>query len=201
MNETLAKLRSSQLVTTFGIGSIVDAPECSVMIAGQDFWDLDLTDTIHEPRLQKKLNVAEFRTPKACRRVGGHDTDPAIPAVRFPLWHFCPSCRRLAEIREFGGVRETVCRACSEPKNPKQLVPARFVVACEDGHISDFPWYWWVHRNASCVRPELEISTSGRSTTLSSISVSCRTCKRSETLEKIFEAGQLAPVCCQGTRP
>jgi hypothetical protein len=195
MNDTIAKLRSAQLVTTFGIGSIVDAPDCSVMIAGQDSWQSDRMDVINEPRLQRKLRVSEFRAPKAWRK----GEEPAVPAVRFPRWHFCPGCRTLADIADFGGLAVTICRACAGDE--KKLVPARFVVACEDGHIHDFPWHWWVHRGAACLQSELEISSSGRSTTLSSITVSCRKCKRAETLERVFEPGSLAPVACQGHRP
>ena len=199
---TIAKLRSAQVITTFGIGAIVDAPDCSVMIAGQDFWLPDRTDVIHEPRLQRKLGISEFRVPKPWKKPKfGQPDNPAIPAVRFPLWHFCPECRKLADLRQFGGLRETICRACSTKYDEKRLVPARFVVACEDGHITDFPWHWWVHRGAACLNAELEISSTGRSTTLSSITVKCRKCDRAETLERVFDPGELAPLPCQGDRP
>ena len=199
---SIPKLRSAQLITTFGIGSIVDTPEWSCMIAGQDFWRADLMNIIHEPRLQRKLSVSEFRTPKPWKKPQpGQQEIAAIPAVRFPLWHFCPQCRRLAELEQFGGSSETTCRACSTKNDPKRLIPARFVVACEDGHITDFPWHWWVHRGNACLNPELEISSTGRSTTLSSISVTCRKCKRSATLEKVFDPGELASLSCPGHRP
>lgn len=202
MSQTIAKLRSAQLVTTFGIGSIVDAPECSIMIAGQDSWQPDRMDRIHEPRLQRKLSVTEFRAPQAWKRPKrGQAENPAVPAVRFPLWHFCPECRRLAHLDDFGGVNETICRGCSRGRVKKRLVPARFVVVCEDGHITDFPWHWWVHRGAACLNSELEISGTGRSTTLGSISVTCRTCERAETLERVFEPGAIAPCPCNGQRP
>jgi hypothetical protein len=199
---TIAKLRPSQLITTFGIGCIVDAPDCSIMIAGQDFWRLDLTDVLHEPRLQRKLAVTEFRVPKPWKKppYGQHE-NPSVPAVRFPLWHFCPSCRKLAELSQFGGTQETNCRACSTRYDQKRLVPSRFVVACEEGHICDFPWYWWVHRGAICMNAELEISSTGRSTTLGSITVRCRKCSLSATLERVFDPGELASITCRGNRP
>lgn len=199
----VTKLRSAQLVTTFGIGSIVDAPDCSVMIAGQDFWDKeDRTDSIREPRLERILHVSEFRAPKAWRKPtqGQHEL-VSVPAVRFPLWHFCGHCHRLADLADFGGKSEIVCRRCPPDTEEKRLIPSRFVVACEDGHITDFPWYWWVHRGAACQHAELEISSSGRSTTLGSLTVSCRKCGRSENLEGVFDPGSLAPIRCQGHRP
>jgi hypothetical protein len=199
---SIPKLRSAQLITTFGIGSIVDTPEWSGMIAGQEFWQADRMNIIHEPRLQRKLSISEFRTPKALKKPRHGQLElGAVPAVRFPLWHFCPQCRRLAHLDDFGGPSVTICRACSTKNDPKQLIPSRFVVACEDGHIADFPWHWWVHRGAACLNSELEISSTGRSTTLSSISVACRKCKLSASLEKIFDPGELASIPCPGQRP
>lgn len=196
------KLRSAQLITTFGIGSIVDTPDWSGMVAGQDFWRADRMNVIHEPRLQRKLSVSEFWTPKAWKKPQrGQAEVVSVPLVRFPLWHFCPQCRRLADLEWFGGSAETICRACSTRNDSKRLVPARFVVACEDGHITDFPWYWWVHRGASCLGAELEISSTGRSTTLASITVKCRKCERKASMEKAFDPGELASVPCPGHRP
>jgi len=196
------KLRSAQLITTFGIGSIVDTPDWSGMIAGQDFWRADRMNVIHEPRLQRKLSVSEFHVPKPWKQPRhGQAEIVAVPVVRFPLWHFCPQCRRLADLDGFGGPAETLCRACSTRNDPKRLVPARFVVACEEGHITDFPWHWWVHRGTTCVNAELEISSTGRSTTLTSITVKCRKCDRAATLEKVFDPGELASLPCPGHRP
>src|SRR5262245_54093648 len=105
---TIAKLRSAQLITTFGIGSIVDTPDCSVMIAGQDYWLPDRSDVIHEPRLQRMLGVSEFWVPKPWKKPKfNHPDNPAVPAIRFPVWHFCPECRKLADLRHFGGSHET----------------------------------------------------------------------------------------------
>lgn len=199
---TVPKIRSGQLITTFGIGSIVDTPEWSGMIAGQEFWLPDRLNVIHEPRLQRKIGVSEFKAPKAYKppRPGQAEVI-AVPAVRFPLWHFCPACRRLADIRQFGGIRENICRLCSTKYDEKRLIPARFVVACEDGHITDFPWHWWIHRGAACLNSSLEINSTGRSTTLTSIVVSCTNCKRFASLERVFDPGELAPIRCEGWRP
>ena len=27
------------------------------------------------------------------------------------------------------------------------MVPIRFIMACEQGHLSDFPWVEWAHRD------------------------------------------------------
>ena len=53
----------------------------------------------------------------------------------------------------------------------------RFVVACEDGHLSDFPWNEWAHQSASpdCDGLHLHLQSSG-STSLSALRVYCKKC-------------------------
>ncbi len=83
-----------------------------------------------------------------------------MPFVRFPHWHFCPRCRLLwslpwntpsgdARLRCNGTKRlragvGSVCNDLSARRRPL-LVPVRFAVACEAGHIMDFPWIEWAH--------------------------------------------------------
>ena len=47
----VGELRPSQVLTTFGIGSIVDLPNLSVMVMGLEDWPLKDTVEIGEPRL------------------------------------------------------------------------------------------------------------------------------------------------------
>ena len=58
-----------------------------------------------------------------------------------------------------------------------------------------------MHRGAACLNAELEISSTGRSTTLASITVKCRKCDRRESLERVFDPGELAALPCPGHRP
>jgi len=48
------EIRQSQIVTTFGPGSMVDLPNHAVLISGLDFW-LPGGQPISEPRLSGKL--------------------------------------------------------------------------------------------------------------------------------------------------
>jgi hypothetical protein len=54
-----SQLRSSQVVTTFGPGAMVDLPESSVIISGLDHWKYDLANlpfvVVEESRLSTKL--------------------------------------------------------------------------------------------------------------------------------------------------
>lgn len=50
MSKTYGEMRQSQLVTTFGPGSMIDLPDYSVLVGGLDFWSPG-GDTLSEPRL------------------------------------------------------------------------------------------------------------------------------------------------------
>src|SRR5687767_8058848 len=89
--EIVARVRRSSLVSTFGVGALLPAEEDSVMICGIDDWPEG--DIIVEPRLAASLGVQSFRGP---RTQGLRRGD--VPAVRFPVWSFCPSCRQLGPI-------------------------------------------------------------------------------------------------------
>ena len=58
MNE-LGELRPSQLIFTFGVGSLVDLPNMSAMVMGLDDWDTRYCKELEEDRLvaavQKRL--------------------------------------------------------------------------------------------------------------------------------------------------
>ena len=49
------EIRQSQLLTTFGSGSMVDLPDRSVVISGLNYWRGN-QETITEERLRRKLN-------------------------------------------------------------------------------------------------------------------------------------------------
>ena len=87
------ELRSSQVVTTFGPGGMVDLPEASVIIAGLDHWHYDQNQIplISEPRLVEKLKrivgapTLTLRSPPpAADRARGFRPD--ITAWQFPEW-------------------------------------------------------------------------------------------------------------------
>ena len=164
-NNRLGELRRSAAVMTFGPGAVVDfradgAP-VSAVAAGLEEWDrgfppagLANPQRISEPRLQRKLSVGGFRLPPVVdenwRNANG-DPDPrALVAARFPEWLQCPQCDRLAPAGRWlqdPGRAYRYCARCTSlaPGQRKVFaVPIRFVMACENGHLDDFPWHGWV---------------------------------------------------------
>ena len=79
--KVVGQLRRTQLVTTFGSGSIVDMPDYSVIIAATNYWKDG--PVLHEENLQKLLKVSHFKQPFVS---DDPDTEytPDIPAFRFP---------------------------------------------------------------------------------------------------------------------
>jgi hypothetical protein len=82
-------------------------------------------------------------------------------------------------------------------------VPARFLIACEDGHLDDFPWVEFVHGMAgSCDSPILRLFEQGPSGEARDLVVRCDACNRERRLAEAFgrqNRQHLPP--CRGRHP
>jgi hypothetical protein len=208
--EPLGTVRRSQLVTTYGIGAIVDLEAGSFMPSGLEDWanaTRFASLSISEPRLQAQLRVSHFRAAPILEVIpnsfGKVDARKTTPAVRFPEWQECPKCHRLGvEDAPFEADGNRLrCVACRVLVNP-----VRFVVACRRGHISDFPWSWWAHRShptGMCDRPALFLRSHGSSAALSDLYVECVACNGARSsLGDAFGAMTFAGRrSCTGSRP
>lgn len=188
-------VRRSQVITTYGVGAVVPVRDGSYMIAGLDSWVVGAPD-VHEPRLERSLEVDGFVRPPASGADGGKD----VPAVRFPTYHFCPQCKRLDRHGFFCPNTKNKCNACDAV-----LVPSRFVVVCDRGHIDDFPYYAWVHSGSppeAGAKHTLSIETAGQSAGLGDIRIKC-SCGKASTMQGAFgkEAMNLIRRKCAGRRP
>lgn len=187
-------VRRNQLVTTYGVGSVVAVADESFLVAGIDFWNVDVPN-LHEPRLERELQVQGFVTPPA----SDDEKHPDVPVVRFPRWHSCPSCHRLAPHQFFTTFDGNQCGLCEE-----LLIPSRFITACSRGHIDDFPYFAWVHAGSTSppdATHELRLDTSGVSASLRDVVVAC-ICGQEMTLEGAFRAAALRGISrCRGDRP
>jgi hypothetical protein len=193
---TVASARRTQLVTTYGVGALFPAQNESFMVMGLEEWG-DAGQEIIEPRLARALRVSSFRAPRA-----GSTNQQDVPVIRFPEWHFCPNCRRLAPAWKFGAWNEHECRDCSA-----ELVPSRFVVCCSRGHIDDFPYYRWLHAGSGSTGDpdthKMQLDARGRSSSLADIELSCSCGVRPTTMEGSFDGRSLQElgVRCSGRRP
>lgn len=195
------KVRASTLVAPFGVGAMMDLPDQVLMTASGEWWEKKKLTTIHDERLEKVLKVKGFKSPVV--KIADNNSEDKkeenlyMPFVQFPTWYFCPKCRTFKPIIEWendykkynGNDKVMMKLFCSKCK--VKLAPARIVVACENGHIDDFPWIEWVHLKSHkkiCKNPELKIKTSGVSSGLEGISVECECCKARITLSGTFSS-------------
>lgn len=103
----VGEVRPSQLLYTFGVGSIIDLPNLSVMVMGIDDWSQHATSEVGEERLlqavQEQLGpqVKSLRMPPFQQDSGpdmSFDSSAlvGVPVATFPRWMLCPYCRLLA---------------------------------------------------------------------------------------------------------
>lgn len=179
-------------------------PDDSVIIAGTDFWTHSDEQEywIDEVNLERLLDVDHFVGPKTEKTTLGKpyikSTD--MPAFRFPEILICPKCGKIGHYRKFAfGTKKPKCPTCH-----KHLIPSRFVVACEDGHLDDFPYSWWVHRGDSegCGNPNnLMIYYDRKSGGLESIKIKCNSCNKIRSMEGCFSKDALIGYQCSGRKP
>ena len=198
--KVVGQLRRTQLVTTFGSGAIVDMPDYSVVIAATNYWK-DNSPVLHEPNLEKLLKVSHFKQPYVSENAEDK-LSPDIPAFRFPIMHFCPDCGKLMPYWGFG---DDTGKRCSQCK--KNIVPSRFIAACINGHLEDFPYKWWVHDGdysqcpAADRNDKLEIHFSDETGGLESIVITCTACGKSRSMAGSLGKEALRGYRCHGKRP
>ena len=228
---TEGPVRRSQLIAPFGTGALVVARNgVSLISGGLDHWferedgsqGLDIDEyKVSEWRLERLLSVDHFRKPADFRpRPLGWNIPNANltqPFLRFPQWHFCPSCTRLSKrpLTERGRIW---CPECMKTSRRRPLFQVPFVAMCDRGHIQDFPWREWVHHSETvpCQRALRLIATGGATLAAQRVACECgvrRTLARiteadpngstflSRTLLSGVDAGEGQPYLCRGMRP
>jgi len=143
-------MRSAQVISPFGVGAMMDFPGPESLIqAGLDAWMPQIADGSKNPRdqlcirnepgLAKRLGVDFFVTPPVANENGD---SPTVPYLRFPRWHQCPRCGRLHEAKNLHD-QAPICD-CTQKKRGTTTRQVRFVAACRNGHLRDFPWLEWL---------------------------------------------------------
>lgn len=210
------ELRQSQLITTYGPGSMVDLVDRAVVIGGLEHWGYDRegpVDALDDPRLRRSLiprlkalhpdlDLAAsnyFRKPPE-----GERREPfpniGVRALEFPRWFVCQSCHRLARAVDQFEPKAGRYRHQCKKNQTGHAIPVRFVGACRRGHLSDFPWVPFAHtdrKEGICERPELYLSE-GATGDFGRILVRCKNCGESQPMSKAKMAVRFN---CPGDRP
>ena len=182
----IGNARPSQLMTTAGVGAVVDLPGMSVIVRGLDAWGAGGM-SVSEPRLLEQVRAALPGAGITSLRTSPYDpstaSDPfsttGVPVTTFPRWLRCPACHQLLpidgvdqlELHHRWGRRpdlaKWVHRHCPRqsvaPAKRRACIPARFLVACAAGHLDEFPYDAYVHQNAQspCPGAQLEMRDAG----------------------------------------
>jgi hypothetical protein len=208
------QIRQSQLVTTFGPGAMVDLVDRAVVIGGLDHWSWADSKwiTLDDPRLRRSLlprlralhpdlDLAQADYFRKAPEGDTRDPSPVVGvrALEFPKWFVCQGCKRLARAGDQFELHKNRYRHQCLGNKMSRVVPVRFVAACARGHLADFPWNLFVHREAKdgiCDRPDLRLEE-GATGDLARIRVRCENCHASQPMSSA--RAPLYP--CSGDRP
>ena len=193
MNQ-LGELRPNQVITTFGPGAIVDAVKDSVTILDIPYWQ-QTGKKIIDGRLAAYLGVDCFYIPRT-------SFSGDIPVVTFPYWHVCTqvNCGALFDARQNFDLERYLRYGVTCPICHRSAYPARFILICEDGHMSDFPWSYWVHRGASGCKGSLKMYAVGNTSTLADMWVAC-SCGAKRSMSGATQREQFSDMACPGHHP
>lgn len=215
-------LRQSQVITTYGPGSLVDLPDRSVIVGGLEFWTGGYPGEpgqrlppISEERLVTKLKAylevdhLELYPPPAAVDIGPVAARPTgIQVFEFPLWFVAdwvdPNGKRdwrarplIHRLRLVGGKFQAVTGSMHP------VVAVRFVQGCENGHVTDLDWYGFAHywsREQSACRRQLWLEERGTSGELADLWIRCD-CGSERSVAQAQRRGSEALGFCEGPRP
>lgn len=199
--EATIPLRRSELISPNGVGSITTNTDgINLMPGALDYWysmdpNIKLDDfEIEENRLKAIFGVDKFRLPPDYRipfskwqKSTESNLNLEIPMIRFPNWYYCSHCRTMSKQPDFNKDSRILCENCDNKF--ARLVQVPLIVACEEGHLDDFPWNEWVHAelNPTCKGPLKLRSTGGA--TLSSMKIECTDCGKDRPLKGLTTTG------------
>src|SRR5699024_5756278 len=93
--------RRTQLLTTYGVGSLFPAENSSYLIAGLHYWDERWLPPVMEPRLTRQLGVRELKSPPATPE---NMRKPGVPVTLFPRVLQCPECGVLGQRSQLNAI-------------------------------------------------------------------------------------------------
>ena len=193
-NNKLGELRPNQIITTFGPGAIVDAVKDSVTVLDTNYWQTK-GNKIIDGRLASYLGVDCFYMPRSSRYGD-------LPVTTFPYMHVCSNlgCGRIFDARDNFNLERYLRFGITCPDCQRPAYPSRFITICEKGHMSDFPWHWWVHRGDCNCKGQLRLYSTGNTSTLADMWVEC-TCGAKRSMSGATQKDNFEGQHCLGLHP
>lgn len=217
----VGELRPSQLLHTFGVGSVVDLPYLSGLVLGLDEWDTTEAPAIVENRLLAVVRdvlghqVSALRlppyVPESPNAFDDSWTRVGVPVATFPRWLRCRRCNYLGPISSglfdlkhepYRPDRVRYEHGCATRGRPPPAIPVRFLLACRNNHLDDFPWDYFVHRGQDCPNPLLDLRERGATGEATDVVVRCRSCDATRRMVEAFgETGEQSLPRCRARHP
>ena len=223
----VGEVRPSQILWTYGPGALVDLPNLSVVTMGINRWKKNHCIEITEARLLSAVRnvlgpqVQSLRIPPSRKNeyIKPYSAEAliGIPVKPFPRWLRCVTCGLLSDLdlglftikanRHRPENTRFVHKACKgshgdlHPKNA-DAVPARFLLACRNGHLDDFPWHYFVHSGPSSCMGTLRFFESSASLQTENLWVKCDGCGEARNMANAFgKSGRENLPRCRGRHP
>lgn len=191
-NNKLGELRPNQVITTFGPGAIVDAVKDSVMILDINYWK-EKGKKIIDGRLASYLGVDCFYMPRT-------SFSGDIPVISFPYTHVCGKCGRIFDVRDDFDLDRYLRFGVRCPDCHSQAYPSRFITICENGHMDEFPWKWWVHQGKTTCNGKLRMYSTGTTSTLGDMWIECD-CGAKRSMSGATQKENFEELSCSGHHP
>ena len=229
-------IRRSQTVFLYGPGAIINLRNgnaaISAIMTELAAWEFSGTARTKTTRLQRfndarlshslkekhDVGADYFRLPpvepenKKTGFANKNRNKAHLIAKVFPEFLLCPKCHKIKRFNRWSkdeGSIKRFCPSCSNSSaNTKYVVPVRFVRACENGHLDNFDFSWWLkhcgqnYKNITTEQQECQhqdylelIQEKGLG--LSSLKLKCKECGLSCSMKGIFNQ----KTKCTGRKP
>ncbi len=210
------EIRLSQIISTYGPGSMVDLPDKSVIIGGLNHWRFgDSQKRIYEERLEQEVSkalgvpgITLYEPPANNQELGGEYT--GIKTFIFPAWFVAqveekwksPTGREYRTRPLLPWKLLVSGKYLDHQRKKRPVVPVRFVQACVNGHISDIDWNAYAHKNSerSC-RGQLWLDEGGTGSDFADIFIRCEACGSRRPLSDATVLKSRPLGTCKGERP
>lgn len=199
------EVRQSHIISDAAVGSITQIGGLSMVFRDIRYWR-DFGEEVNMPRLARRLAKAFRKAPVRVQR-GNIEVGGLVPAVRFPIWHFCPNCKQMYPLKADGRADELlVCPRQECARTNSHLAPMPWIMICSNGHMDDLPWQVLLHRNAPTQRQKTcqsfhEMFYNPPWTRDGRQRIVCNSCKAELDVDALTAENFLKGVRCRGRQP
>lgn len=204
---SVGDIRKTQLISTFGVGAIVDFKDDTVIIAATDDWDFDPNDPeeienrkLFNENLSVITGAEYFLMPRTTQSTNQFSKGKNVASYVFPEKLHCSRCGNIYDFRELDIKKRHKCPQCGNTINA-----SRFIVVCSKGHMDDFPYEWWVHNGNACPSgvnsPRIKMINIYNRTDIDSLRLECTQCKVTRSMVQVFSENALVDFPCTCKHP